>query len=511
MASLGEELAQRINATQRALEADGAEPLEGTAHTIRRKRAIRQGTTAGVAAVAAVAIAGAGTAAVRRALDAQPAAYDLPPGGGIVNISVDGPNPTIPDIGIACGDPAPVPLLEADGFRMELRVRDDENYAQWGYLSGTTDIHNDNAEEFPAFVLQPTLVYVKDGIVVGLVPSAGLVNRLFFTPGREELPGEFTTAGWVTCTTGDVDPVYGSEDFANLDPGDYEVYAVTTVTNTPEIAALSRISVTYGMSPSFNRDVWLEPNDWECKHQIGWGITDLGSGEPVGSFAAACAPAQDVKAHWDAETRSLVLPYSDSIVRRVFTTTLVSEPFTYTMPEPEAEFDSGSPVWSEPPTEAEAMCGSALGWSQEPSRAELYSDQITMPRLRDNPRIDAIAWLPFGPGGVDSRVATITAPERARAFITYQSDVYNEGLEAWVTTNTVAGYAWITVNDGNAINVSRAIGPASTRVEFEDIEWCQDLPDIGEVSATVVGDLTLRGGSVTETRPVFTIHAGHIE
>jgi hypothetical protein len=512
MASLGEELALRINATQRTLEADGVAPLEGTAQSIRRKRAIRQGTTAGVAAAAVVAIAGTGTAAVRRALDAQPAAYDLPPGGGIVHIPVDGPNPTVPDIGIACGDPAPQTVLEADGFRMELKLReDDPNYAEWGYLTGSTNIHNENTEEFPAFVMQPTLVFVKEGAVVGLVPSAGLVNRLFFTPGRDELPGDFTTSEWVTCRTGEYDPVYEEGDFHDLEAGDYEVYAVTTVANSPEIAALSRISLTYGMAPSFNRDEWLEPNDWECEHQIGWGIGTAGGGGQVGSFAAACAPAQDVRAQWDAESRSLVLPYSDGIVSRVFTTHLVAEPFTYTVRAAQPEIDTGSPIWSEPPAEAEVKCGADLGWSETSSRAELYSSEITLPRLREDPRIEAIAWLPFGPGGVDARVATVTPPERARAFITYQGSVYNEELDSWVATNTVAGYAWVTVNGGNPINVSRALGPAATSVEFEDIEWCPALPDIGELSATVVGELNLRGGSVAESSRVFTIHPGHIE
>jgi hypothetical protein len=508
MVSFGEELASRIGATQRTLEADGARPLEGTAQAIRRKRAIRQGTTAGVAAIAAVAIAGGGTVAARRALDAQPAAYYLPPGGGEVLISVDGPNPTIPDIGIECGDPAPEPVLADDGYRVEVSVAesDDPFYAEYSYFEGTAKVFNENLEEFPAFVMQPDLVVVKDGAVVGVVPSTGLDNRLFFTPGRDMLPELFGASHWPACggTAADDD---------RLPPGDYEVYVVTTVANSPEIAALSRMSLsTIGGTPWFDEDPWLEPNDWECRHMIADGVEHTaGEGAWYGSSSAACLPAQNPRAQWMPESRSLKLAYSDGIVRRVFETHLVAGPFAHTISEPS---DGPFPVyepWTVPPDAPLEQCGADLGGPADPSGVEFVSSDVTVARLRSGEDLEGWMAVPFGPGEVESRVARVITAADAPAIITIQGDVYSEVYGGWLPTSDIVGTASVTINGGDDVTVSRALGPARALVAVENIRWCTEAPIEGVVTLTVLGSQTISSEAGTSSADVYVIRAGHLE
>lgn len=506
MASFGEELAIRIGAVQRTLEAESVEPLAGTAQAIRRKRAVRQGTTAGVAAVAAVALAGSGAVAVRRALDAEPAAYYLPPGGGDVSISVDGPDPTLPDIGIECGDPAPEPLLADDGYRLEVTTTDREDpfYDTYSYLEGRAKVTNENEEQFPAFVLHPDVVVVKDGTVVGIVPSQGLDQRIFFTPGRDTLSELFGVWDWVSC---------GDEaEGERLEPGDYEVYIVATVANSPEIAGLSRLSVaTYGGTPYFNGDRWLEPLDWECTQGVSYGVDAVAeSGGFYGNYAAACLPAHEPKAQWEADRRAITVEYNDGVVRRVFETHLISEPISHRVNEPaESVYPEGEP-WTEPPSDPLDQCGADLGWFEEPSSVDVFSQEVTIATLRDKDDLDAWVWPDFGPEGVQSRVARVATAPDARAILTIQGDVYNEELDAWLPTSEIVGVANVTLNGGDDVSVSRALGPASTSINLSDVVWCRRAPYDAQLTITVIGKQTVTSDAGSDAAEVWVITPGHI-
>lgn len=503
MGSLGEELALRIGAVQRSLEEEGAAPLDGTAATIKRKRTARHAATAGIAAVAALAVAGIGTAAVRRSLDAQPAASWLPPGGDVVAIPADGPNPTRVDIGVECGDPAPNPKLEDDGFALEVTMDDADEWTGLNVSHGRVTVRNDNEEEFPGFILQPDIVYVRDGVVVGVAPGAGLMDRGAFGPNRTALTTDFYMSDWAEC---------GGEQVA-LEPGEYQAYIVTTTANSPEIAALSTVSGPWGMLPAFNQDRWLHPSDWECTHSVGWGIGEGSGSEAGSSFAAACLPSQDPAVAWDPETRSLVLPYTDGSVTRVYATTLISEPVTVTFTDGDDGYWGPEP-WDRLPTDADAVCGADLGYPGEDTVAnvDVLSETLTYPTLRSIPTIDGFVWSDWGPGWpyrLDGRAAQVSFAPRARAYLTYQGSEYVEEYDTWRATATVAGTAWVTVNGGQDLWLHRTDGPTTMPITFEDIEWCPDLPDLGEITAVVVGDVTVRTDAADVTRPVFYIWAGY--
>src|SRR5690606_25185252 len=104
----------------------------------------------------------------------------------------------------------------------------------------------------------------------------------------------------------------------------------------------------------------------------------------------------------------------------------------------------------------------------------------------------------------------VSTPERARVYLTAQGSEYMEEYGAWKATAQVVGSGWVIVNHGNDINLSRALGPTTTAIEFEDIEWCPGLPELGELTATVVGGMQVRTDTADEDFPVFFIRAGHV-
>lgn len=506
MGSLGEELALRIGATQRSLEGEGAVPLGGTMALIKRKRAVRQAATAGIAAVTAATVAGIGTATAHRLQDAQPAAYYLPPGDGAAHIPVDRPSPTTPDVGLQCGDPAPEPMPVNDGFRLEVEASPmDFSGASFAYLSGTATVWNENEEHFPGYVADPHVVFVRDGVVAGLQPSAGVTSRLFFTPGRDNLVTYVQVTPWAACAE--------DASMSLLEPGDYDVYLVSTVMDSPEVAALSGISGSYGSPPHFDGDTWLEPIDWECLHAISPGLTALGATRQLPNASAACLPAQNPHATWDAESRSIVLPYKGTQVTRVFQSVLVSEPIPFTVEPPSDDPLAGfEPTFRDaPPTDADAYCGADLGWSADDvvSWAEFHSPTLSAKALREDPRQEAVVWAAFGPRHIEGRTATVTVPERVRVYISRQSDVYSEELDRWLWLNEVIGSGWVTF-DREEYSLSRALGPTAATVDFSEVTWCPGVDHSGEVTVTAVGDITVRGGGVDQTRPMFSIRAGWV-
>jgi hypothetical protein len=156
------------------------------------------------------------------------------------------------------------------------------------------------------------------------------------------------------------------------------------------------------------------------------------------------------------------------------------------------------------------MCGEDLGGTTEVSSVDVFSQDVTIRTMRDNDAIDAWMWPAFGPDGVQSRVARIATAPGASAILTVQGDVYNEELEAWLPTSEIVGTASVTVNGERDVTVSRALGPASTSIELEDVTWCRTAPANAEVTITVIGEQTVTSDAGSQGAPVWVIRPGHL-
>jgi len=490
MATLAEVLGtyvQRLGDT-----AAGERPLDGTDAAVRRKRGVRRGVTTGASVVGIGILFTGGTVGLGYYESIQPPWYYLPEGGGTVVIAVDGPDPTIPDIGIECGDPAPVAVPAADGFTVEALAPGDGGFHQESdYVSSVIRVINDNVEQFPAFVMSPTVVVVQDGVVVSVHNDAAFTERLSFTPGRKAIPQHFQVSSWDACDES-LDHV--------LPPGEYEYYVITTVANSPEIAALSRATDVYGQGPWFRGDRWLEPTDWECSVHDGNG--------PFSGWSAnapACLPRVRPEFACDAQARTVTMPYSDGRVTRVFSAQLVSGPFPYT---------STGNAWAEEiplaevsyaPDDPTAQCGEEIQGDERGAPAHFISTTLNGTSVEETGRTEAEVWVDFGPEAFESRTATLDMPGSSPALLTANDEVTRGGYN--LSVEVVVGKARVTVNDGRDITISRATGPANVRLEYDGIEWCDGVVPTGGIGVYVGAPLPVSADDGTRDSQWFHVYS----
>ena len=505
MPTLAELMVAHIDGRQRSLESGGARPLEGTDRTIRHKRRVRQGTTAGIAVIAGGALATSGAVALKRAMDQQPAAYYLPEGGGVAVIDVDGPDPSVPKIGIQCGDPAPEPMLANDGFELETKVTE---YEEWPYSDYTPldvllTVSNTNEEKFPAFMLPTAVVATQDGVVVAVLPVSGLTNRLPFTPGRIVQSEMINIHSWWKNCDGTDSPAAGT----------YDMYAIATVANSPEIAAISSLPGAGGGAPlQFEGDQWLEPYDWECTHDI---VTGVSSSQFVGAApnrSAACMPMYE-NVGWDPQERTLLIDYGDGRVSRVFSARLVSEPFEFTINTALVGADEEE-EWAAPPTQSSHLqCGIPLEWQDRPevtkvlSQLTVVSGSLTGPNVGNGAQLTSEFWVDFGPEGVPARSATVSTGERSRVYFTQMRDFRVDERGTW-SRSEVIGWGWGTFNDGRDIVIGRAVGPTAVDLDLADVVWCEGEPSRDELQAVAVGDFAVTSEAGTSEGPIISIYLG---
>lgn len=502
MPTLTEMLVAHIDGRQRSLESGGARPLEGTDRTIRHKRRVRQGTTASIAVIAGGALATSGAVALKRAMDQEPAAYYLPEGGGVAVIDVDGPDPSIPDIGIQCGDPAPEPRLMDDGFELATEVTEDEPWmSDYQSLTVRLSVTNTNEEQFPSFMLPMSVVATQDGVVVGIMPGGGLNNRLPFTPGRTSQSESNSVGSWWERCDG--------AGYATA--GTYELYAISTVANSPEIAGISILPGAGGGAPvQFDGDQWLEPYDWECAHDIVTGVSSSQFDGGALNRSAACMPMYE-NVGWDAQERTLNIEYGDGRVSRVFRATLVSEPFEFTIDRaPTLDDDE----WADPPTQSSHLqCGIPLEWQDRPevtkvlSHLTVVSGGLTGPNVGNGAQLKSEFWLDFGPEGVPARSATVSTGDRSRVYFTERRDYRTDDRGTW-SRPEVIGWGWATFNIGRDVSIGRAVGPTVVDLDLEDVSWCGGEPPRGELTAVAVGDFSVVSDAGSIEGPIIGISLG---
>jgi hypothetical protein len=492
-----------IDGRQRSLESGGARPLEGTDRTIRHKRRVRQGTTASIAVIAGGALATSGAVALKRAMEQEPAAYYLPEGGGVAVIDVDGPDPSVPDIGIQCGDPAPEPRLVDDGFELVTEVTEDEPWmSDYQSLAVRLSVTNTNEEQFPAFMLPMSVVATQNGVVVGIMPGGGLNNRLPFTPGRTSQSESISVGSWWERCDG--------AGYATA--GTYELYAISTVANSPQIAGISSLPGAGGGAPvQFDGDQWLEPYDWECANEIIGGVS---SGQVVGGTlnrSAACMPMYE-NVGWNAQERSLEIEYGDGRVSRVFSAQLVSEPFEFTIDR--APTSGGEDSWGEQPTQSSHLqCDLPMYWVDQPSATQslsllnVFSGELTGPHLGTEAQLAGEMWVEFGPSGVPARSATVSTGDRSRVYFTQMRDYPRDESSVW-SRSEVVGWGWLTIADGDPVAVGRAVGPTSVDLEFQDVYWCAGEPPRVDMSVIAVGDFSVTSGAGTIRGAILSIYLG---
>ena len=486
MHDFGDELASRVAASQRAFDAEGARPLGGTADMIRRKRAVRHGATAGLTVVAVGLLATTGAFASQHLRGTAPVTPVDPPASAtpspdsIVTIQADGPNPTVPTIGIQCGDPAPRAAVEADGFTLQVvEAAPSPEQSAAGYLTGSAQVSSSNQPIVPAYALDPEIVVVQNGVVVGVATGSGLTNPVSFAEGQDQVPNDWWVGPSVTCADGNLD----------LAPGKYEFYVVSTVANSPELAAIARATESLGAPVRFTEDQWLEPTDWECTHLgTSWDEAAYENMPPNG--AATCLPANEPQITWDATTRSVVLPYSDDAVGDTFSTSLIAGPFDYEYP--------ANALWSDPEPEfAGTACGVEIPWDEDKNSVAVHTRPFHEVLRAGGGTGEALLSPTFGPGEVEARSTEVLVPDGGLGVIVEQRDVVNDDGMTTDVTYTVVGHADVTVNGGDQVAVSRATGPVQVEVEIEDVTWCGAEPSEGlasfAISMTVFPDELVGG------------------
>ena len=482
MQDFGHELTSRVAASQRALEAEGAAPLVGTPDIIRRKRAIRHGATALVAVVVLAVVATTGAFASQHL--SPPPASPVPSVSDeptiTVSVSAEGPNPTIPNLGIACGDPAPVAAPSAGGFDLEVNFDNlNPSAAAEGYVTGSTRVTSTNVPAVPAFALQPDIVVVRDGLVVGVIRSAGLVNSAAFSEGHGLLVNDFWVGSSLVC----------EGDARELEAGDYEFYVVNTVAYSPQIAALAPFTGARANGLWFPEDPWLEPGDWECAHYMTWDGDDAAL--PNTGGPAACLPELEENVAWDADARAIVLPLEEDSASRVFSTQLIAGPFDFEL----------SAAATEARTDGELIvdaCDAVMRWDEDANSVAVYPRGMDRVLRDGGGSVESLVWPTFGPHGVRARNAQVDVPDQGRAVIIAQQEVVSDDGLSVGARFTVVGHALVTLNGGEEVTVARADGPANVPIDIEEVTWCDgEAPDglaFGALSMTVFPD-QLAGGS----------------
>jgi len=476
MRDLGHELETRIAASQRLLEAQAASPLDGTEHMIRRNRGIRQSAAAGAAVLGIAAIVVAGILTTGASRDVPPATPEPAPSIREISISADGPNPTVPNLGIACGDPAPVAAPSAGGFDLQVTFDNlNPSAAAEGYIDGSAKVTSKNVPAVPAFALHPAVVVVSDGVVVGVIQSAGLVNPVSFADGRDLLVNAFWVGSSAECD--------GDPEGHDLEPGNYQFYVVSTVAYSPTLAALAPYTGTRDSGLWFPEDPWLEPGDWECSHYVTWDAeaTPL----PYIGTPAACLARDKDSVAWDAAARSVALALVDDSGSPEFNTQLIAGPFDYEL----------SAAATAVQTEGEFVvdaCDAMMRWDEDANSVAVYPRGMDRVLRDGGGSVEALVWPTFGPYGVKARSAQVQAPDRGRAVIIAQEELVSDDGSTVGARYIVVGHAVVTLNHGDEVTVTRALGPAHVPVDIEDVTWCAgEAPPglgIGAVSMTVFPD-----------------------
>ncbi len=228
---------------------------------------------------------------------------------------------------LECGDPVPPSQPEAPAQRLSI----DLSTSGVGVLataSLTWDAPaSDSATQDDAVIAAGAMqvVAVRNGLVEGMVilqdatfgwQQFGMANTM--TGHATLAPDQFYCVG--------LDEQTGSYLYHDvvLDPGSYEVVAVTRVFATPESVALFQAMSETGLAAIDERfrrgGAVYEPGSRDCQALTDQKLT-----------IRACLPAVIATAQLDQETETVRLLYDASALPEVFDVTLVSEPLELTV------------------------------------------------------------------------------------------------------------------------------------------------------------------------------------
>ena len=230
--------------------------------------------------------------------------------------------------GLKCGDPAPKPNPMEHDVELTLTdmTSDDPGNAANFYgdiptveaqLSQTpgTDLGVVSNSDMP-------MIFERDGVIVGIAQYGGVGlgwNAPTAAPDGQGQYGTPLIANWIGC------PGFDRTDSTGLEPGTYDVVAMTRVFSTPESVALQQVFFPYSNVQSLDpgsldpNGIYL-PGSYDCAQTIAWQ-----------SPARACLPDYTDDAAYDPETSTVTVLYDPTDLVEEFSVVLVSELLTVTV------------------------------------------------------------------------------------------------------------------------------------------------------------------------------------
>lgn len=233
--------------------------------------------------------------------------------------------------GLKCGDPAPKPHPTEHDIVLALTPM------QVWTVGDPIQTPNDLPGVAPYLSQTPdselgvvgnsgiSLIVERDDVIVGTVPFTGVdvgwnskISEYRFPRG-----GEFyaqLAANWISC------PGVGHLDNSGIEPGTYDIVAITRVFSTPESVALYQELGFYGSGYNLDR-ANLDPQGIYVP-----GSYDCAQAVDQQAPARGCLPDFTNNAAYNADTSTVTMLYDTKDFVEEFSAVLVSEPLTVSIP-----------------------------------------------------------------------------------------------------------------------------------------------------------------------------------
>ncbi len=445
-----------------------------TARAARRRIANIAGASLGALAIAGLAA----TAALSLGHQAPPA---TPPDRVLGTVTLpfdpapaDAAEPANP-LGLACGDPAPIPVTSAGGLEWLPRSGAGNRVDPTHFAAIRMTLRNTSGDTVPAAVSSTGYVLVHDGLVAGWTDAGwngGVPSYRYLDSGSANVTGgSLIGVNWI-C------PEYVAQEQLAL--GDYQLYPVLHVSASPADAARQWLWLAGYVVPTDDpKDLAiLTPGSWDCGSGAGAAAAASGGGaSPWGGPSALCAPETLAGVSINRDARTITVPYTSRLYKRSLDVTLVGEPLPYTVSTLMDPFGflGYQGVAAAPIADASALeCGArvddgALAATGHTSAViETGALDIHARTRFDSGTVIDLALMP----GALSDPGTIAYPAPMRVwFFAHPSDYAALPLvsDAWYV---VVGTATATVNRGEPLVLDRFAGPRVTSVAFTDVRWC---------------------------------------
>ncbi len=447
--------------------------------TIGRRVAIRWARRIG-----ALAVVGAlGTAAVAGAYgdlgnkdEAAESAIPTPTfGKALVTFPVTGgPEFASAAAGLKCGDPAPIPHPKEHDLELALmpvkawNVGDiiqtpNDLPAVAPYLTQT-----DDADLGIVANSGISLIVSRNGVIAG-VSSFTSVDVGWNSPTSEyQFPrgGQYSSqliADWIPC------PGEGHLDNSGIEPGTYDIVAITRVFSTPESVALYQELGFYGNGYNLDPDaldpqgIYL-PGSYDCELSV-----------DQNSPARACLPDYTTNATYTTENATVTMLYDTKDFVQEFSTVLVSEPLTVTIPGKDdiAWMQDLAMGWGDGFDSVDDFtCGAsanhlAVGRATGPSAFASLDESSARPATAGSTFVVNV----LATGISDGSVAELMPG--ARVVYVQNSMVPQPGTDYNTMVQTVVG--WAAASATTPFTVDRFAGPRPVTLTADAAAVCPDV------------------------------------